>query len=130
MANVTTIQILNDGNRNAIVKITGVLDTSDLASTVVVDPASLLPIPTQLRIDHVDYSVSDQLELRLQWDATSPVDIMPLAGRGRMSFWNFGGIQNNAGAGKTGKILLSTKGWASGTQVFSLILEMVKSGVM
>lgn len=130
MANSVTYQILNDGPRNAVVKIAGVLDTSDLSSTVVVDPASFLPVPTQFRIDHVDYAISDQLELRLQWDATTPVDILPLAGRGRMSFWNIGGIHNNAGAGKTGKILLLTKGWASGTQTFTLILEMVKSGAM
>lgn len=129
MANSVTIQTIVDGAANTIVKITGVLDTSNLTSTTVLDPATLVPVPTQVRIDHVDYSISDQLELRLQWDATTPVDIMPLAGRGRMSFWNFGGLQNNAGAGKTGKILLSTVGYASGTQVFSLILELRKQGV-
>lgn len=100
-----------------------------MVETSVIDLSTLVPVPTQLRIDHIDYSVSDQLELRLRWDATTPVDIMPLAGRGRMSFWNFGGLQNNAGAGKTGKILLSTVGYASGIQVFSLILEMAKQGV-
>jgi len=128
MANVISYQTLIDGARNTVLKITGVLDTSNMAETSVIDLSTLVPIPTQLRIDHIDYSVSDQLELRLRWDATSPVDIMPLAGRGRMSFWNFGGLQNNAGAGKTGRILLSTVGYTSGTQVFSLILEMVKQG--
>lgn len=130
MANSVTYQTMIDGPRNTVVKIAGVLDTSDLASTIIIDPANFSPVPTQFRIDHVDYAISDQLELRLQWDATTPVDILPLAGRGRMSFWNFGGLHNNAGAGKTGKISLLTKGWASGTQTFTLVLEMVKSGVM
>jgi hypothetical protein len=129
MANAITYQTLIDGARNTIIKVTGVLDTSNMVETSVIDLSTLVPVPTQLRIDHIDYSVSDQLELRLRWDATTPVDIMPLAGRGRMSFWNFGGLQNNAGAGKTGKILLSTVGYASGIQVFSLILEMAKQGV-
>ena len=129
MANTITYQTIIDGARNTVIKVSGVLDTSNLSSTVIVDPATLVPVPTQLRIDHIDYSISDQLELRLQWDATTPVDIMPLAGRGRMSFWNIGGLQNNAGASKTGKIKLSTDGYTSGTQIFTLILDMVKQGV-
>jgi hypothetical protein len=84
--------------------------------------------PTQVRIDHIDYSISDQLEVQLFWNATTPALILPLAGRGRMSFFNFGGLQNDAGTGKDGAIQLKTTGWTSGTQVFSVILEMVKQG--
>jgi len=133
MANVVSTQILVDGARNAVVKITGVLDTSNVSSTVVVDPASFNPKPTAFRIDHLDYSISDPLEVRLQWDATTPIDILPIAGRGRMSFWNFGGLQDNGGAGVTGKINLLTSGYNTtiGTTplVFSVVLEMVKIGV-
>jgi hypothetical protein len=133
MANVVNTQILVDGARNAVVKITGVLDTSNIASTVIVDPASFSPKPTAFRIDHLDYSISDPLEVRLQWDATTPIDILPIAGRGRMSFWNFGGLQDNGGAGVTGKINLLTSGYSTtlGTTplVFSVVLEMVKIGV-
>jgi len=212
MANVFTTQILEQGSRNIVIKLTGVLDTSNLAATGTIGTAgvtttgsntisftagSLVPtvgqfitsasgtgtgIPTgayitsiisatsvtinlpvvtggtgwtftgtagavvaidpttfvdndiftpnssisQVRIDHIDYSIQDQLEVQLQWDATAPVIIMPIAGRGRMSFWNFGGLTNNAGTGKTGLILITTTGWSSGTQVFSVILECVK----
>ena len=129
MANQLLTQTLVDGARNAVVKITGVLDTSDVSTTVVVDPANFIPTPTTFRIDHIDYSISDPLEVRLLWDATTDVDILPLAGRGRMSFWNFGGLQNNAGAGNTGKINLETNGYTSGTLVFSVVLELVKIGV-
>ena len=82
--------------------------------------------PTKVRIDFLDYSISDQLEVQLLWDATTPVVIMPLAGRGKLIFQNFGGIQNNAGAGITGNILIKTTGWTSGTQVFTVTLELVK----
>jgi len=129
MANVITIQTLVDGAQNTVVKVTGALDTSNMSSTAIVDPATLVPVPTQLRIDDIEFAISDQLELRLQWDAAAPVDIVPLAGRGEMHFIDIGGLQNNAGAGKNGKILLSTVGWASGVQVFSLILKLRKQGV-
>lgn len=134
MANAVTIQLLEDGARNAIVKVTGTLDTSNLTNQLIVDCSTLTqggtaPKPTQVRVDHLDYSIADQLELQLLWDATTPAPLLPLAGRGRMSFWNFGGLQNNAGAGMTGNIVLSTTGWASGVQIFSLILELVKQGV-
>jgi hypothetical protein len=128
MANQLNTQILMDGARNAVVKITGVLDTSNVSSTVVVDPASFSPLPTRFRIDHLDYSISDPLEVRLQWDAATPVDILPIAGRGRMSFHNFGGLQNNA-TSPTGKINLLTTGYSTGTLVFSVVLELVKQGV-
>lgn len=132
MANSFLIQTLEEGRRNLVVKMTGVLDTSNLASTVGIAIASYncsgtAPTPTTLRIDHIDYSISDQLEIQLLWDAAAPVVIMPLAGRGKLSFGNFGGLQNNA-TSPTGNILIQTTGWASGIQVFSMILEMVKQG--
>ena len=134
MANSFTQQLIVDGARNAVIKLSGVLDTSDLALTTAVDVSTLtqggtFAAPSQVRIDHIDYSISDQLEVQLFWDATADVEILPLAGRGRMSFWNFGGLQNNASTGKTGDILIKTTGWASGTQIFSVILELVKQGV-
>ena len=107
MANQVNTQVLIDGHRNAVVKITGVLDTSNVASTIIIDPANFDLKPTGFRIDHIDYSISDPLEVRLLWDGTPQLDILPIAGRGRMSFWNFGGLQNNAGAGKTGNIYLN-----------------------
>ena len=129
MSNQINTQILVDGASNAVVKITGVLDTSDVSATDVVDPASFSPVPTGFRIDHIDYAIADDLEVRLLWDGTSDVDILPISGRGRMSFWNFGGLQNNA-TNKTGKIQLMTNGYSVGvTQTFSVVLELVKLGV-
>ena len=132
MANIVNTQVLMDGARNTTVKITGVLDTSDVATTIVIDPAAFSPIPSKFRIDHIDYSISTPLEVRLLWDGTPQLDILPLSGRGRMSFWNFGGLQNNA-TSPTGKIALETTGYNTtigGTPlVFSVVLELVKQGV-
>ena len=132
MANSFVIQTVQEGQRNLVVKLTGVLDTSNLASTVAINLTGYncggtAPTPTLCRIDHIDYSITDQLEVQLLWDGATPAVIMPIAGRGRMSFWNHGGLQNNA-VTPTGNILVQTTGWTSGVQVFSVILEMVKQG--
>lgn len=133
MANTFTTQILEEGPRNVIMKVTGVLDTSDQALTIAVDVSALNqggigPAPEQVRIDSIDYSISDQLAVQLLWDATTDVGILGLTGREDMSFKSIGGLTNNAGAGKTGDILIKTTGYATGTQVFSLVLAMVKQG--
>ena len=137
MANSVTIQLMEDGPRNCVVKFEGVLDTSDLASTVVVDPATLSQIDsfgnpaTQLRIDCIQYTVEDTLSVNLFWDATTPVRIEEFVGRGVQKDYMFGGLTNNAGAGKTGKITATTTttGTAPGaTNILSfiLIIKMVK----
>lgn len=128
MANQVEIQIINDGPRNATVKVTGILDTSDLASTTIVDVANFAFDPQTFRLDHIDYSISDGIEVQLLWDATVDTPILVLAGRGRMSFCDFGGITNNSGAGRTGNINLLTEGWTAGTQIFTVVLELIKVG--
>ena len=127
MANALHTQIIVHGPRNAVVKITGVLDTSDLALVTIINPATMYDNVPLLNVDHVDYSISDQLELQLQWVGTPNQVMMPLAGRGRMSFVDFGGLPDDAIA-PTGAIALLTTGWTSGTQIFSLILELTKKG--
>src|SRR5260370_26269414 len=110
MANSLSTQIITDGPRNATVKITSIQDTSDLALTNIIAPSGYSNSPTGFRIYHLDYSISDQLEVQLLWQATADLVIMPLAGRSRMSFVDFGGLINNAGAGKTGGIDIKTTG--------------------
>lgn len=134
MANSTSVQILVDGRENAVVKFEGVLDTSDLASTTVVDPAVLSDMgplsgvkASKLKLKKVTYNVEDTLSVNLFWDATTPVRIEELTGRGQMDYKGFGGIANNAGAGVTGKVTATTQGWAASAVLsFSLILEFGK----
>lgn len=133
MANSTSIQLLIDGPRNVVVKFEGVLDTTDLASTIVVDPSTLSQIdsygnpPSELSITSIQYSIEDGLSLNLFWDATTPVRIEELVGRGKMEYHKIGGLINNAGAGITGNITATTQGWIpSSILSFSLIITMVK----
>lgn len=130
MANAVATQIMEDGHRNVIVKLDGVLDTSNEAVNTKITPASFSPLPTQFRIDRIDYSVSSQLVVRLEWHATANVVAYSLAA-GMESLWfkDVGGLQNNSGAGKNGAIDLVTTGWTSGVQTYSITLWLVKQGV-
>lgn len=139
MANNVTVQTVIDGPRNAVVKITGTLDTSDVAAFQVAIPQNMMhiyqsrPFPL-LKLNYVDYSIGGNLEVILSWGlaaAAGPgAPILPLAGRGRMGFDDFGGLTNNQ-AGSDGSIWLQTTGWAAtpdATNVFSIVLELIKTG--
>ena len=134
MANVTAVQTLVDGPRNVVVKLSGILDTADIGSTVVIDPALLSGIDcdgnkgTRLVIDHIDFNVEAGLAVNLYWDATTPVLIHSLVNSGdELDYKKMGGLWNNAGTGITGKITYTTQGWsASAILSFTVILHCRK----
>ena len=134
MANVVNVQILVDGPRNVVVKLDGVLDTADIASTTLVDPALLSAIdahgtlPTRLIVDKISYNMEQGLAANLFWDATTPVLFATMVSSGDdLEFKKFGGVYNTEATGVTGKILYSTQGWSAGTILsFNIILEMRK----
>lgn len=130
MANSVTVQVLQDGPRNVVLHVTGVLDTSNLAATVIADVSTFDPVPTLVRIDRMVWSCSDPLAVQLFWDATTDVFITELkAQEHKQDFKDVGGIHNNAGAGVTGDIVVTTTGWTAGTEYFTIDLWLVKSGV-
>jgi len=135
MANVTSIQILEDGDRNVVVKLIGKLDTSNVSLTTLLDPATLASVnassmnpqkASTLAIETVTFDIQDGLVVALYWDADVDVPIWYFSGRDKMNmeFTNF--LQNNAGTGKTGKILYDTSGYSSGTLTFSLVVQCIK----
>lgn len=114
MALTVATQIEIDGPRNTVAKTTGDLLGSDFPqSFTILNPANLTDmnpgtsgshLATLLRIDELQYSLSDGLTLQLFWAATTPILIAELYGRGKVEAKNFGGLQNNAGVGVTGAI--------------------------
>lgn len=138
MANTLTTQIIADGPRNAVVQIEGNQNTSDLAYTTVINPASGfvgmdntgLILPADFRVMRLQYSIEDVFTVDVWWDATTPVLLATLNGRGEIKWDRFGGMPNYGGAGRTGKIGLSTQGWASGALSFTLVFEMIKQGTL
>ena len=134
MANDLQTQVILDGPRNVVIKVTGVLDTSDLANTVIADPATLTGIDNtgtlkaaKLRLKEIGFAVEDGLTVNLLWDATTPLLMTTWNGRGDRCYDDFGGLPNNAGVGVNGKVLLNTEGWTAGIKSFTLVLRFIKT---
>lgn len=130
MANAITVETLVDGPRNVVVKVVAVADTSDFSNEVIIDVSALsatIPPTDMVRIDEIQYSVQDGWYVVLLWDATTKKRIVNLNGRGIFPVGpNYGGLQNDAGVGRTGDVLLSTTGYTSLTMVATLIIHAVK----
>jgi hypothetical protein len=133
MANSIDYQVTEEGPRNAIIKLTGILDTSDVSEIPAV-PLSMFVNNDKrmnlvgLRVDLIEWSISAGLEVNLAWNGATPQQIFPLAGRGRINSTNYGGfIPNMIRAGYTGDINLTTDNYVNGTAAnFSIVLELIK----
>ena len=131
MADAVTSQTIQDVERNCIMKFTNVSDGTGESAVAKVDVSALASNSEGkscsevkvMRVSHAIVGMSVQLFL----DATSNVLLMELAesSNGHMDFKDFSGIPNNAGSGKTGDILFTTKGHSSG-DTYSIVLEMHK----
>lgn len=119
---------LYDGARNVNLKYTIYSDGTGQTNTVLINVSTLVPNPgVHLKIRRIRYSI-EGLYARLQWDATTPVDIAILGtGQDILDFTNeyAGGFPNDAGVGVTGNILLTTTGSLAGSNM-TLNLELIK----
>jgi len=131
MADAVTSQTIIDGERNCVMKFTNVSDGTGESAVVKVDVSALTANSEGtscsevrvMRISHAIVGMSVQLFL----NASTNVLLVELAesSNGHMDFKDFGGLPNNAGSGKDGDILFTTKGHSSG-DTYSITLEMVK----
>lgn len=134
MANALDRQITEEGPRNAVVKLTGTLDTSDIYETPAIAIGDFSNnekgvVLTGFRVDLLEYSIGTGLEVLLEWNSLNPKQITPLSGRGRISAWNYGGfLPNSTLFGYDGSINLKTTGWTGipPIQNFTVVLELVK----
>jgi len=123
---------LLDGPRNAIVLMTGVLDTSNEAKTTKVTVANLAALNdgracTRVSIEEVEFSVSGTLKVILAWKATTDVTFCTMVQSGEFCFGEeHAPVLNNAGTGVTGDINLTTVGWSAGTETYTVLLKMRK----
>ena len=131
MADAVTTQTIIDGERNCVMKFTNVSDGTGESAVAKVDVSALASNSagtacSEVRIMRISHAVVG-MSVQLFLDATSNVLLMELAesSNGHMEFKDFGGLPNNAGSGKTGDILFTTKGHSSG-DTYSIVLEMVK----
>ena len=131
MADAVTSQTIQDGERNCIMKFTNVSDGTGESAVAKVDVSALAANAagvscSEVRVMRVSHAIVG-MSVQLFLDATSNVLLMELAesSNGHMDFKDFSGIPNNAGSGKTGDILFTTKGHSSG-DTYSIVLEMHK----
>ena len=124
MTDAVTSQILIDGERNVVIKFTNLSDGTGESDVNKVDVSALSGAPAGVRIDKIQYDIAG-LTVQLEWDASTDEIIGLFTGQNMMDFTKFGGIRNNAGAGKTGDILLTTVGHTANDS-YTIILEMVK----
>lgn len=138
MANSLDMQIAQEGPRNAVVKLTGVIDSGDIVEQSAIALSDFTNndqnlFLTGFRMDVIEWSISTGLEILLEWNSLVPKQIYPLAGRGRIVAKNYGGfIPDNTRTGYDGSINLRTTGASGGTFVtgqtvnFTIVLELVK----
>jgi len=132
MADAVASQTLLDGERMAIMKFTNLSDGTGESKVIKVDVSTLTSNASGQACDGVTitkiHASTHGLEVQIYWDATTDVFCwcVPQNSTYTMDFEKFGGLTNNAGAGKTGDVLFSTAD-ASAGDFYTIVLEMVKS---
>ena len=131
MADTVTTQTIIDGERNCVMKFTNVSDGTGESAVAKEDVSALAANSagtacSEVRLVRVSHAIVC-MSVQLFFNASTNVLIMELAesSNGHMEFGDFGGIPNNAGSGKNGDILFTTKGHSSG-DTYSIVLEMIK----
>jgi hypothetical protein len=131
VANSLDRVIVQEGPRNAVVRLTGSLDTSDIAIAPVIslqdfsnnDPRMTL---IGFRVDEIEFAMQSNLGLTVYWDSMNPQAIANIAQIGEFE-WEGGLIPDATRPGYTGNISISSSGFLAGKpNMFTVNLEMVK----
>lgn len=130
MADTVATQVIYDGAKQAIMKFTNFSDGTGETNVKKVDVATLSSYLGKacvaVQIERI-YGLTHGMEVRLLWEATANVTILtvPQNTMQTMTFEDFGGLDNNAGTGKTGNILFTTLDASLG-DAYTIILVMRK----
>ena len=132
MVDAVTTQTLLDGDRLVIQKFTNISDGTGEAAVNKVIVANLAPNQfglacTGVKINRI-WANTHGMEVRILWDATTDAFcwMIPQNTTYDMSFDSFGGLQNNAGAGKTGNVAFTTADMSAG-DMYTIVLECIKT---
>lgn len=132
MVDAVTTQTLLDGDRLVIQKFTNISDGTGETAVNKVIVANLAPNQfglacTGVKINRI-WANTHGMEVRILWDATTDAFcwMIPQNTTYDMSFDSFGGLQNNAGAGKTGNVAFTTSDQSAG-DMYTIVLECIKT---
>jgi hypothetical protein len=133
MVDNVTSQTLLDGERLVIQKFTNISDGTGETGVVKVNVSALAPNAqgvacTGVKINKI-WSSCHGMEVQILWQASTSLLawMLPQNTTYHMCFGeHFGGITNNAGAGKTGNITFTTSDNSAG-DMYSIVLECIKT---
>jgi len=134
MADTNTSQIIQDGGRTAIIKVTTLIGAGSPppgATVTVVDVSALAVDPisrracTGVTLEKLTFA-SVGVAIKLEWDATANVLLFdfPANWTEQYDFTGYG-IPNNAGVGKNGDIVATSNPTAAGN-TYTMILTVQK----
>ena len=132
MADAVASQTILDGERLFIAKFTNFSDGTGETNVIKIDVSTLNPNSFGLACNGVKlnkiYGTTHGMEVQILWDATTDVFAwqIPQNSNYLMDFSSFGGNPNNAGAGKTGDVLFTTRDAGAG-DMYSIVLECLKT---
>lgn len=133
MANSLDVKIVEDGRRNAVVKIVGVADSSDivLAPAITLSSFSNNDVAVSLvgfKVVEADYSGTPGLLVSMDWNANAPQNIFALSTSAEINGRRHGGFKPDTTAnGYDGNLNLKTQGFTPGSLYgFTIVLRMVK----
>ena len=130
MADAVATQILVDDTRRAVFKFTNISDGTGETAAVKIDVSALSSYQgapcTGVSIQTVD-AITVGMGLTMLWDATTDVVILTMGESDFLAFdfSHFGGLTNNAGAGKTGDVVFTTVGATAGDK-YTVVIEVLK----
>jgi hypothetical protein len=122
MADAVTSQTLFDDGGHAVMHFTNISDGTGEAAVTKVDISTLIGAPTDVCVERIAWSTVG-MGFNLLWDADTDVVFFTAGNsnsQGEVDFTRGGtgprpaGLLNNAGAGKTGDIKLTTVGHTLG----------------
>lgn len=132
MADAVTSQIILDGERLFIGKFTNISDSTGESAVVKIDVSALTPSASGnacngVKINKI-WAQTQGMSVDILWDATTDLicETIPENNFYLMDYSSFGGLPNNAGAGKTGDVLFSTVSAAAGDR-YTIIIEAIKT---
>ena len=133
MADTVSSQTLLDGERLVIQKFTNISDGTGESNVVKVNVSALAPnvqgvACTGVKINKI-WSSCHGMDVQILWQASTSLLawMLPQNTTYHMCFGeHFGGITNNAGAGKTGNIAFTTSDQSAG-DMYTIVLECIKT---
>lgn len=132
MADAVTSQTILDGERLFIGKFTNISDGTGEVGALKIDVSTLSANAAGnacngVKINKV-WAQTQGMGVDILWDATTDLlcETIPADQLYMLDYSSFGGLPNNAGTGKTGDVLFSTVGAASGDR-YTIVIEAIKT---